>query len=48
MTTHADSDGALAAGRADAHTIVDSVIDAALAHCGGELADAAALAILAT
>lgn len=39
----------LAASPANAHTIVDAVIDAALAHCGGELADdAAALAILAT
>ena len=39
----------LAASIADAHTIVDHVIDAALAHCDGELTDdAAVMAILAT
>ena len=39
----------LAASLGDAQTIVDQVIDAALAHCDGELADdAAVMAILAT
>jgi phosphoserine phosphatase RsbU/P len=39
----------LTANTGDAHTIVDHVIDAALAHCDGELADdAAVMAILAT
>ena len=39
----------LATNRADAHQIVDQIIDAALAHSDGELADdAAVMAIVAT